>query len=62
MGKTITYRECYTLANTFQDEVQSIWKNMHKISDNNSRKTWRQRKRAVQRKPYGKHGLRKYTK
>ena len=65
MSKTIAYIDAYSLSNTFQDEVQNIWRHIDeidKVSNSNSRKAWRQRKRAVQRKPYGKHGVRKYTK
>lgn len=61
MSKTFAYKE-YTLIDTFQDEVSNIWQHIDKIdktSNSNSRKTWRQRRRAVQRKPYGKHGVRR---
>ena len=59
MSRTIVYNDAYPLSDTFQDEIQNIWNNIHRMSDNNLRKAWRQRRRAVQRKPYGKHGVRR---
>lgn len=58
MGKYLTYNDATTLNNGLKCIDDDINK-LHQTIKSDSKKAWRQRRKAVQRKPYGKHGVRR---